>query len=179
MERVKWSEAVIPIFVALVGLLPLACGPSSRSGSGDEEAADVEGAHMELIRELYEVWNTKAVERVEEHFTEDAVYEDVAGGLVSRGWEEIKAMIAEVQRWSPDFHVEMTSVFVAGDRAVTEWRMTGTHQGDLEGLPATGKGFSLRGVSLLQFEEGKVKRVTDYYDMSTFLRQLGATIQSP
>jgi steroid delta-isomerase-like uncharacterized protein len=54
-----------------------------------------------------------------------------------------------------------------------EWHMAGTHEGDLPGLPATGKGFSIRGVTFLELQEGKIKRCRDYWDMAAFLTQIG------
>ena len=50
--------------------------------------------------------------------------------------------------------------------------MSGTHKGDLPGLPATGKPFSLRGASIYELHDGKIKRNSDYWDMVTFLKQI-------
>ena len=33
--------------------------------------------------------------------------------------------------------------------------------------------FRLRGASILAFRDARISKVTDYYDMATFLRQLG------
>jgi steroid delta-isomerase-like uncharacterized protein len=55
-----------------------------------------------------------------------------------------------------------------------EWTMAGTHQGDLPGLPATGRRFSLRGSAIVELRQGKIKRLTDYWDMATFMKQIGA-----
>lgn len=67
----------------------------------------------------------------------------------------------------------MTSGFVAGTWAGGEWIMRGTHTGDLPGLPATGKGVSVRGSSIIELQDGKIRRCSDYWDMATLLRQIG------
>ncbi len=51
--------------------------------------------------------------------------------------------------------------------------MTGTHTGDLPDLPATGKSFSIRGATIAEVSAGRIVRAADYWDLATFLRQLG------
>ena len=51
--------------------------------------------------------------------------------------------------------------------------MTGTHQGDLPGLPATGKPFSVRGSTIFEITADKICVVRDYWDLATVLRQVG------
>jgi steroid delta-isomerase-like uncharacterized protein len=51
--------------------------------------------------------------------------------------------------------------------------MSGTHKGDLPKIPATGKPFSVRGSTIYELREGKIKRNSDYWDMVTFLKQIG------
>jgi ketosteroid isomerase-like protein len=44
----------------------------------------------------------------------------------------------------------------------------------MPGLPAaTGKQVEVRGASILEFADGKIRRCSDYWDMATFLKQLG------
>ena len=46
-------------------------------------------------------------------------------------------------------------------------------------IAPSGLTFRVRGASVLVFRDGRIARVTDYYDMATFLKQLGCTIQIP
>ena len=50
----------------------------------------------------------------------------------------------------------------------------GTQSGDLPYLTATGKSFSLRAASIFTLVEGKIQRESRYYNMLSFLAQLGA-----
>jgi steroid delta-isomerase-like uncharacterized protein len=68
---------------------------------------------------------------------------------------------------------EVTSRFASGTQGGVEWVMRGTHRGDLPGMPATGKQVEVRGASILEFADGKIRRCSDYWDMATFLKQLG------
>jgi len=127
----------------------------------------------QLVDELYTAWSLHQPERIDAIFTDDGVYEDVAGGQIHRGKQEIKQLLRAAFSWAPDFRVTMASLIVGADAAATEWVSEGIQTGPLGELPASGNSFRVRGASILAFRDGKIARVTDYYDMATFLRQLG------
>ncbi|HXG63650.1 MAG TPA: ester cyclase [Blastocatellia bacterium] len=118
-------------------------------------------------------WSSPDVEHLLSLFTDDCIYEDVTLGAVNHGKAELKAFADGVFAAFPDFKIEQTARFVAGEWAGMEWRMSGTHQGDLPGMPATHQRFSLRGATILELESGKIKRCSDYWDLATFLKQVG------
>lgn len=120
-----------------------------------------------------EAWSSHDIERIASFFTDDCSYEDVALGVLNRGKEQLKAFVQATFAAFPDFAIEPRSLFAAGEWAATEWVMSGTHHGDLPEIPATGKGFSVRGVSILELQGGKIRRNSDYWDMASFLRQIG------
>ncbi len=60
------------------------------------------------------------------------------------------------------------------DRLAWEWTMSGTHAGDFPNLPATGRTFTIEGVSILEVKDGLVQSQRDFYDQASFLRQVGA-----
>jgi steroid delta-isomerase-like uncharacterized protein len=106
-------------------------------------------------------------------FTDDVVYEDVTFGAVNHGKAETQAFIESFFPAFPDLAFEVTSRFAAGDRAGLEWVMTGTHRGDLPGLPASGKRCNVRGATIVELAGGKIRRNSDYWDLATMLKQLG------
>jgi steroid delta-isomerase-like uncharacterized protein len=126
-----------------------------------------------LVHELYAAWSLHEPERIDAIFAEDAVYEDVAGAQLVRGKKAIKELLRAAYAWAPDFRVTMKSLIVADNAAATEWVSEGIQTGPIGDLPASGNSFRLRGASVLTFRDGKIAKVTDYYDMATFLRQLG------
>jgi steroid delta-isomerase-like uncharacterized protein len=68
---------------------------------------------------------------------------------------------------------ELTSRLATGRQGGAEWVMRGTHRGDMPGLPATGKQVDLRGASIFDLADGKIRRCSDYWNVATFLKQLG------
>ena len=54
-----------------------------------------------------------------------------------------------------------------------EWIMSGTHDGDVQGIPATHKKFAVRGATIAELDRAKIRRTSDYWDLSAFLKQTG------
>ena len=118
-------------------------------------------------------WSSHNTEKFLSIFTDDCVYEDVTFGVVNHGKKELRAYTEDVFAGVPDFKMELKARFVAGDRGGMEWVMIGTHKGDFPGMPATGKRFSVRGVTIVELKAGKIRRNPDYWDMATMMKQVG------
>ena len=89
-------------------------------------------------------------------YTDDALWEEVAIGLAAHGQDEIRAHLDRLYTAVPDFTVDVTNGFVAGDQAVVEWEISGTYSSDFPGLPpASGQHFSIRGASVFELADGK------------------------
>jgi steroid delta-isomerase-like uncharacterized protein len=124
-------------------------------------------------------WSTQDIERVISLCTDQCLYEDVPLGIVNHGKEELRAFGQQVFNAFPDLKIELSTQVVAGDWAMLEWTMAGTHKGDLPGMPATGKSFSVQGATTLQIENGRISRNSDYWDMATLHTQLGLNPPPP
>lgn len=112
-------------------------------------------------------------EAIDDAFNENAVYEDVAAGTVRHGVDDIKTGLRVTFNAVPDFKVKLTTWFSAGNMLFCEWVMSGTQTGDYPEIPATGKSFSVKGASIASIKDGKFEQWTDYYDLYSFLYQLG------
>jgi steroid delta-isomerase-like uncharacterized protein len=131
------------------------------------------GAQTSVLNEYTAAWNSHDTEKVVSFFADDCVYEDIGFSKTSRGKEELRAFINGFFAAFPDTNFELKSSFVFGNWYCGEWVWNGTHKGDTPGLPATGKRFSVRGVSVGELKEGKIKRNSDYYNKMDLLQQVG------
>ena len=118
-------------------------------------------------------WTAHDMGRLLPLFTEDLVYEDVTMGAVNHGAAELRAFGEGFFSAFPDVAFELTSASADGARGGAEWIMRGTHQGDLPGMPATGRRVEVRGASAFEFREEKIRHCSDYWDMATLLKQIG------
>jgi steroid delta-isomerase-like uncharacterized protein len=73
----------------------------------------------------------------------------------------------------PDLKVVIEDMIAEGDKVATRYTLEGTHQGELFGVPPTGKRLSIKSMTVERVLEGKVRdhwRVTDTLEM---MQQLG------
>jgi len=74
----------------------------------------------------------------------------------------------------PDVTWHIDDQFVAGDKVVTRGLISGTHQGDFQGVPATGNAMSVKYINIIQLENGMNLKEWDSLDTLSFMQQLGA-----
>ncbi len=117
-------------------------------------------------------WSQHDADLVASLFHDDGVYDDVAFGVLSQGRTGAREWTEGFLRSFPDLHVAITAHQAFGDVELVEWRMTGTHTGEFDGLPPTGRRFEVRGATVLHLREGRIVRCCDYWDLATVRRQL-------
>lgn len=72
-----------------------------------------------------------------------------------------------------DVHFTVEDVIAEGDKVVVRWAHTGTHVGDLWGMPATGRSYRTSGVDIWRTENGLLAEHWDVVDVYGQLVQLG------
>jgi steroid delta-isomerase-like uncharacterized protein len=127
----------------------------------------------ELHRVVYEAINSRDLDRLREIYHADCVY--VTGdGVEQRGVDAVLAAVATFAGAFPDLAIEIRQQHVAGeDVSIVEYTFAGTHQGELEGIPATGKGMKVVACSVVEVREGRIVEERDYYDTLALMTQLG------
>lgn len=139
---------------------------------GCQNARDKELQSEKMFRDYIASWNMHDVEKIASFFTDDCVYDNLARGQTYRGKDQLKEWGKASFDAIPDFKLDVTSIFASGDLLASEWVMTGTLSGNSPMLPANGKSFSVRGSTIVQLKDGKIRRNSDYWDLATFLRQV-------
>lgn len=74
----------------------------------------------------------------------------------------------------PGLRVNVTNRIMHGNQLTVEWVASGTQSGDYPGLVASGRSFSIPGVTVVVRQNGKIVRESLYYDMNEVRRQLGS-----
>jgi steroid delta-isomerase-like uncharacterized protein len=127
-----------------------------------------------VLEDWVAAWTSHDADKLLSLFTDDCVYEDVTFGVVTHGKNELRGFAQGAFAAVPDIRFELTTRFVNARWGGIEWVMSGTHQGDIPGLPATGRRFSgVRGASIIELQDGRIKRCSDYWDAATFMKQVG------
>ncbi len=83
----------------------------------------------------------------------------------------------EFTKWSysvfPDLQFIIEDMLVEGDKVTTRFTEHGTQQGELLGAAPSGKPFTLSGITISRFENGKIVEVWGVFDRLGMLQQLG------
>src|SRR4051794_13172620 len=74
----------------------------------------------------------------------------------------------------PDLQFQIHHVVVDGDIIVGHWTMQATHQGELLGVPPTGKSVTISGIDLGRWENGQLAEIWHVEELLTMLQQIGA-----
>ena len=113
-------------------------------------------------------------ERLLAFMAPEVVYEDVPTGAVFRGHDGVIEMGRLALTMAKDLRFVCVSAQASGDRFAFETETRGTNTGAVGALPATGRAFVLRGVSVgRRSPDGRVVEHRDYWDLMAYLRQIG------
>jgi steroid delta-isomerase-like uncharacterized protein len=101
-------------------------------------------------------------------------YEIVPTGEVYDGPEEVAKYFETTRNAFPDQRNENSTLHVADDAVIAEFDLLGTHEGELRGIPPTGRTFSCRCCAIFEFGSGSDHIVCErvYFDTATIARQL-------
>ena len=121
----------------------------------------------------YAAWNAHDPDGVAAVFAEDAVVREAGSATEARGRDGVRARAVALLTAFPDFHLERIELVIDGDRHADRWVMTGTHRGELYGIPPTGKRVRVEGATFTRLgPDGLVAADVHFTDLAGLLRQL-------
>ena len=123
-------------------------------------------------RSLDEAWSQGNLDVIDEIFDADYVYHEPYVGEV-QGSEGLKQVITMYRTGYPDLVFTSQDLIAEGDKVVHRWSCVGTHQGELMGIPATGKRTTTAGINIIRYEGGKAVEEWTSWDALGWLQQLG------
>jgi steroid delta-isomerase-like uncharacterized protein len=99
-------------------------------------------------------------------------YEIIHTGEVYDGAEEVSEYYTKTRATFPDQRNENAVLHHTDDAVIVEFDLLGTHEGELQGIPPTGRSFRCRMVALFFFEQDEIVCERVYFDSATIARQL-------
>jgi len=125
-----------------------------------------------IAREYLESFNRRDWDRIRDLFASGYSYTG-SDGEKQQGPE---AGLAVVQMWASAFSdakIDIRQIHVAGDVAIVEFQASGTQNGELMGIPATGRKVSMPVCTVLEIRDGKIYAEREYMDLAHMMQQLG------
>ena len=113
----------------------------------------------ELLKGFLEAFNRHDLDAIMDYFADDCVFFMPRGapprGDRYTGKDQVRAGLAKRFEGLPDVHYGEDQHWACGDFGVSEWTLTGT--------ALSGQRLEVRGVDLLEFDQGKITRKDSFW----------------
>ncbi|MFN4253548.1 MAG: ester cyclase [Saprospiraceae bacterium] len=103
-----------------------------------------------------------------------AVFKIENGSFGTMDLPAFKQLGYEFLKIFPDLKMTVEHIVAEGDLVIATTRFTGTQQGDIAAIPATGKKVDYQSVDVWRLKDGKLVWNSSFSDDLKFLQQLGA-----
>jgi steroid delta-isomerase-like uncharacterized protein len=126
-----------------------------------------------LVRRFVEeFWNEGNKSAADELMAPDAEIHMPTGEVVDV--DGLKGFAGAFRKSFPDWHSTFEELIAEGDRVAERWTGRGTHRGELQGIPPTGKRVEAPGSVFYRIVDGKIVEFRGQLDMLGLMQQLGA-----
>jgi steroid delta-isomerase-like uncharacterized protein len=135
--------------------------------------------HAETVLRFYGRLNDGDIDGFGEILAEDFVEHEELPGLPPT--KEGTLDFFRMQRAAfPDMRMDAQDVLPSGDKVVVRATMSGTHQGELMGMPPTGRSVDVQLIDIIRFgDDGLAHEHWGVYDAMGLMQQLGAVPGAP
>jgi steroid delta-isomerase-like uncharacterized protein len=125
-----------------------------------------------LVRRTFEeMWNRGNFSIINEHLAHDFINHTPFGEM--HGLEGAKQFGSMLRTAFPDLHATVEDQIAEGDRVATRWTARGTHRGEFQGIPATGKQMEITVMTISRVANGKLVEQWGNPDLLGLMQQLG------
>ena len=131
-----------------------------------------------VVRRVFdELWNKGNLPVADELFAQNYSHHDSSTPEFGRGPESEKKRATLYRTAFPDVRLTIEDIIAEGETVTARWSCKGTHKGDLSGIAATGKQFTISGISVTRFASGKMVEAWVNWDALGLMQQLGVVAE--
>jgi steroid delta-isomerase-like uncharacterized protein len=124
-----------------------------------------------VVAAYVRAWNEHDSAAIDSLLAPNAIHEDIAQNFRGQGSAKDVEFMRKHVTTQPDFKWQITSSIEDGRYVALEWTWTGTYTGpDLTGKQVSNRRISARGASFAEVEKGRIRRMTDYWDLASAFR---------
>lgn len=134
----------------------------------------VQEENKQMVRQYFEAFDRHDTERIGQ-LVSSTDYTFHFLGMPTMDWNGYKQFIIAITNAFPDVHHEIVEMIAEGDNKVADrFNITGTHKGEFQGIPPTGKKTSFGGMQFFTIINGKITEIWANVDMMGLMQQIGA-----
>ncbi len=142
----------------------------------DQPLDSVQNSNKHLVQRYYDEVLGGQPEAADEIFGPEHQH---APWSATRGPQSVRDFLEVLLVILPDVEAEVQHLVAEGDLVVADVLLTGTHEGALLGIPATGKQISTREMCFFRVKENKIVARWYIVDGVAAMQQLGGSVQPP
>jgi steroid delta-isomerase-like uncharacterized protein len=101
----------------------------------------------------------------------------VVNGETVRNTDALAGFARTLRGAFPDWRSQVEDLVGEGDIVAEQWTGHGTHRGDFQGVPATGRRVAVPGTVFYRITAGKIVEFRGQFDRMSMMQQLGAVPQ--
>jgi len=155
--------------VVLVGFLLVALGGVFQAAAQTE---DNKAIYRRIIEEVFNKGDLAVLDEI-------VATDHVNHSDNLHGPEEYKQFVTMYRTAFPDLHMAMEDQIAEGDKVLNRFTSTGTHQGDLMGIPPTGRQVIVTAIYIARIADGKIAEEWGNFDALGMLQQIGVIPPMP
>ncbi len=126
-----------------------------------------------VAQRAVEAFNQDDLAAVDQLFTPNYIDHDPSRAGLPPGPEGVRLAWSMFRAAFPDMQVTIEDMVAEGDKVAVRGAIRGTHQGELLGIPPTGKQVTVPLIDINRIEAGKLAERWGQADMLGLMQQLG------
>ncbi|MBA7672742.1 hypothetical protein ES703_80929 [subsurface metagenome] len=166
----------------LLMILPLALILCFTVGCQDKEAmaeleamkaqAEVKEQNKALVNRMYEAFSTGDFEAYKEVVAPEYAWYFPSRSTKPVSREETIEFVKMLRNAFPDITYSIEELIAVEDRVISRFIVRGTHEGEYQGIPATGNKIEVSGIVMTRIENGKIVEDKEELDALGLMMQL-------
>ncbi len=139
--------------------------------------AEVEEQNKDLVKRVIDEVNKGNVEIFKELYAPDYGFYSPSNSPKPMSLEELIEFIKMVLKAFPDANWSTEELFAEEDSVIARFILTGTHEGEFQGIPATKNKFEVSSIIIFRIKNGKVIEEREDADILGLMMQLGMELK--
>jgi len=171
-----------PIFVVLLAVLlcfTFACQNKAEKAELEKfrTQANLDEQNKQIVKRFFEEFNKGNLEIFNELCAPDYGFYSPSNNPKPMSREEQIEDEKMNFRAIPDLNLRIDKLFADGDTVIVWFIITGTHQGEWAGIPATGNKLEISAIEIYRIESGKIVETRQEADYLGLMQQLGMELK--
>jgi len=133
--------------------------------------------HLNKVLDNYmAAWNEHNITKIDSFYADNVVWYDLSYDYTTKGKKDVSKAITDAFLGSVEgmYWVKNGDIFISKNTIIYEWVYGGIFNGEVDGIKIINKKFEIKGLSTTKINSNdKIIAHKDYYDFSSFKRQLG------